>query len=324
MPAQITWQVVGFESQVQDGQIVQLSWEGVPIAAARLNGKIRAVDDRCPHFEGAMLSGGFLKDGAIGCSACGALFDLVTGRATWGPTVQDLHTFKTGNDGYGNLFVGDDIVYAYGGAAVRVNWDGTPIEPANDAASSLLFGTSPAGVALSFGLSSDEWVQVVAFLREAPDEAAVFLRRTYPDIMRLSDEVCSYYHRAALEYRKLEAILEPLSDRAPNDEDRSVFRTTIDSLRGDIGSCLATAARVKAGLEPLLGKAPGLKAFQHMKGNWEAIDRDLALGKERIEKEMDLGQPFVSELNAEVAARALFYVAAEIERCAKDLYNIPR
>lgn len=53
--------------------------------------------------------------------------------------------------------------------------------------------------------------------------------------------------------------------------------------------------------------------LQHIRGDWEAVEQDLATGLEHIEKDFDLGQPFASELNADAAISAWGRIAKEAE-----------
>ena len=62
-----------------------------PIALYRLDGQIHALDDVCTHAL-ALLSQGFIADGAVECPLHGARFDIATGRCLAPPASVDLRT----------------------------------------------------------------------------------------------------------------------------------------------------------------------------------------------------------------------------------------
>ncbi|HLH93186.1 MAG TPA: non-heme iron oxygenase ferredoxin subunit [Xanthobacteraceae bacterium] len=73
-----------------------------PIALYRLDGKIHAIDDVCTHAL-ALLSQGFIEDGAVECPLHGARFDIATGRCVSPPASIDLRVYA--------VRVEDDDVY---------------------------------------------------------------------------------------------------------------------------------------------------------------------------------------------------------------------
>jgi NAD(P)H-dependent nitrite reductase small subunit len=75
----------------------------VAIALYRLNGRVYALDDVCPH-EFALLSQGFVDDGVIECPLHQACFDIATGRCLAGPATVDLRTYEVHVAG-GEVFV---------------------------------------------------------------------------------------------------------------------------------------------------------------------------------------------------------------------------
>ena len=63
-----------------------------PIALYRLDGNIHALDDTCTHAL-ALLSQGFIENGAVECPLHGARFDIATGRCLAPPASVDLRTY---------------------------------------------------------------------------------------------------------------------------------------------------------------------------------------------------------------------------------------
>jgi NAD(P)H-dependent nitrite reductase small subunit len=63
------------------------------IALYRLDGKVYALDDVCTHAL-ALLSQGFIENGAVECPLHGARFDIATGRCLTPPATVDLRTYE--------------------------------------------------------------------------------------------------------------------------------------------------------------------------------------------------------------------------------------
>jgi nitrite reductase/ring-hydroxylating ferredoxin subunit len=63
-----------------------------PIALYRLDGQIHALDDVCTHAL-ALLSQGFIENGAVECPLHGARFDIATGRCLAPPASVDLRVY---------------------------------------------------------------------------------------------------------------------------------------------------------------------------------------------------------------------------------------
>jgi nitrite reductase/ring-hydroxylating ferredoxin subunit len=63
-----------------------------PVALYRLDGNVYALDDVCTHAL-ALLSQGFIEDGAVECPLHGARFDIATGRCLAPPASVDLRVY---------------------------------------------------------------------------------------------------------------------------------------------------------------------------------------------------------------------------------------
>lgn len=71
-----------------------------PIALAKYNGVIYAIDNVCTHDEGNLSEGDIVK-GEIQCPRHGARFSLKTGEVTRMPAVIGIKTYETKiTDGY--------------------------------------------------------------------------------------------------------------------------------------------------------------------------------------------------------------------------------
>lgn len=69
-----------------------------PIALYRLDGQIHALDDVCTHAL-ALLSQGFIEDGAVECPLHGARFEIATGRCLAPPASVDLRVYAVRVEG---------------------------------------------------------------------------------------------------------------------------------------------------------------------------------------------------------------------------------
>ncbi len=63
-----------------------------PLAAYRVEGRLYAVADRCPH-AGVALSGGEIESAVVTCPGHGSQFDLRTGERLRGPADRDIAVF---------------------------------------------------------------------------------------------------------------------------------------------------------------------------------------------------------------------------------------
>jgi nitrite reductase/ring-hydroxylating ferredoxin subunit len=99
-----TWHRVASLSDLREGEGFPVELNGLAIALYRIDGAIHAIDDVCTH-EFAVLSQGFVQDGAVECPLHAAQFDIATGACLCGPAAQDLRTYAVRQDG-------DDIFVA--------------------------------------------------------------------------------------------------------------------------------------------------------------------------------------------------------------------
>lgn len=68
-----------------DGAMVRVVVRKKPLAFVRMNGALRAMEDRCPH-QGNPISGGWVEEGQIVCPFHRFHFDPATGRCRHGLT----------------------------------------------------------------------------------------------------------------------------------------------------------------------------------------------------------------------------------------------
>ena len=66
----------------------------VEIAVFKLDGKIFAVSNICPHQHTAMIYDGFIENGCVVCPAHGWTFDLLTGKTLEGNKGLDVYETK--------------------------------------------------------------------------------------------------------------------------------------------------------------------------------------------------------------------------------------
>lgn len=78
-------------SAIPEGGIAAVNVAGQPIALAKSNGKIFAVDNRCPHM-GYPLNRGSVQNGILICHWHHAMFDLASG-CTFHPFADDVQAY---------------------------------------------------------------------------------------------------------------------------------------------------------------------------------------------------------------------------------------
>jgi NAD(P)H-dependent nitrite reductase small subunit len=97
------WQRVAALADLADDAGFPAKLGNRPIAIYRLDGKVYALDDVCTHAL-ALLSQGFIEDGAVECPLHGARFDIATGRCVAPPATVDLRTYEVRVEA-GDIFV---------------------------------------------------------------------------------------------------------------------------------------------------------------------------------------------------------------------------
>ena len=70
---------VAASAQVIEGKVHVVKHEGVSIGLTRLDGTVRAFENKCPHL-GLALDRGKIEGGAIHCPWHGSTFDICSGR----------------------------------------------------------------------------------------------------------------------------------------------------------------------------------------------------------------------------------------------------
>jgi nitrite reductase/ring-hydroxylating ferredoxin subunit len=80
------------EKELKEGEMKRLSIEGTPVLLIKQQGKIFALDNRCPH-QGCALSGGALDGLVIVCPCHDWRFNLETGEYEDGPSLK-LNMFE--------------------------------------------------------------------------------------------------------------------------------------------------------------------------------------------------------------------------------------
>lgn len=74
--------------------------DDVEVAIFKVDGKIYALSNICPHQHTSLIYDGFIEDGCVVCPAHGWEFSLETGK---------MRTGSRGLDSYPVKIVGDDI-----------------------------------------------------------------------------------------------------------------------------------------------------------------------------------------------------------------------
>jgi 3-phenylpropionate/trans-cinnamate dioxygenase ferredoxin subunit len=92
------WHRVASLSEVGEGEVFGTHLGDEPIALCRLDGKVYAFDDICPHAY-ALLSQGFVEGNEIECPLHGARFEIATGKCTAPPARSDLKMHDVRIDG---------------------------------------------------------------------------------------------------------------------------------------------------------------------------------------------------------------------------------
>ena len=70
---------IAVPGQVTEGALLALDADGLPVLLSRVNGKVKAVVNRCPHM-GMKMSRGKIGDGIVQCPWHGSRFDFCSGE----------------------------------------------------------------------------------------------------------------------------------------------------------------------------------------------------------------------------------------------------
>lgn len=98
MQEECGWQRVAVLADLADDAALAVKLGNRRIALYRLDGKVHALDDVCSHAL-ALLSQGFIEDGAVECPLHGARFDIATGRCLSPPATVALRTYEARVEG---------------------------------------------------------------------------------------------------------------------------------------------------------------------------------------------------------------------------------
>ena len=71
--------IVATASQVKAGEVLAVTAENQKVMLSRIDGKVYAVENKCPHL-GLPLANGKVCDRVVTCRWHGASFDLATGE----------------------------------------------------------------------------------------------------------------------------------------------------------------------------------------------------------------------------------------------------
>jgi nitrite reductase/ring-hydroxylating ferredoxin subunit len=69
------------QRDVREGQVMRIDAGGRPLLLWRRQGRLFAIDAICSH-AGGRLEDGEIRDGCVICPVHGAIFDLMTGKAS--------------------------------------------------------------------------------------------------------------------------------------------------------------------------------------------------------------------------------------------------
>ena len=98
-----TWIEVPGAKDLREGFVGTFVVDGFPLALARVEGRVFAVEDRCSHDDGP-LGEGRMEGCEVVCPRHGARFDVRDGRATRMPAVQGIHSVPVKEEG-GKVYV---------------------------------------------------------------------------------------------------------------------------------------------------------------------------------------------------------------------------
>lgn len=107
------WQRVAAIGDIREGEAFAAKLGAEAVALYRIGGEIFAIGDVCTH-EFALLSQGFIEDGAIECPLHQAKFDIRTGRCLAPPATRDVAAYRVRIEG-DDVLVGPAMTAGGGG-----------------------------------------------------------------------------------------------------------------------------------------------------------------------------------------------------------------
>jgi 3-phenylpropionate/trans-cinnamate dioxygenase ferredoxin subunit len=81
------------ENEIEEGKLKEVEFDDKPIALAKFQDTIYAIDNICTH-DGGTLSEGDVVKGQVQCPRHGARFDLKTGTVTRMPAVLAIGAYE--------------------------------------------------------------------------------------------------------------------------------------------------------------------------------------------------------------------------------------
>jgi 3-phenylpropionate/trans-cinnamate dioxygenase ferredoxin subunit len=85
-------------SDIAEGDMISVDYDGEPILIANVKGEFLAIGDECTH-AGGMLSQGFLEGDYVECPLHAAMFNLRTGIPDGPPAEEATPVYKVAIQG---------------------------------------------------------------------------------------------------------------------------------------------------------------------------------------------------------------------------------
>jgi nitrite reductase/ring-hydroxylating ferredoxin subunit/uncharacterized membrane protein len=86
-------------SQLEEGRPRTVVVEETPVMLVRVDGRVRALHDRCSHRGCSLGGAGEIQDGMVQCGCHGSRFDLDDGTVQRGPATTPQPAFEVGERG---------------------------------------------------------------------------------------------------------------------------------------------------------------------------------------------------------------------------------
>ncbi len=99
--------VVGPFEALREGRAKRVEIGERMIAVFKHEGRLRAIEDTCPHRGGPLGKGEIDEHGCVRCPLHGWPFDLATGRMRGNENIS-VKTFESGVDDDGNIWIGSE------------------------------------------------------------------------------------------------------------------------------------------------------------------------------------------------------------------------